>query len=838
MNNAKNGENMRFNTDTTLLDTALQKQVFKQIKDYNENIFRRDKDRIKFMHGGSSAALIMMKKKVKVEVAVERNGQKEIIDKTMEIPLSLIPTGLLRKRYGIYPLSGELDAGSFAFGKRKNGFNYNHISGMEPSEEGVGIVTGYAENFSEVFVNPTIIQQNIEQLIITMDSHRYIRNLKMLVMQVSNLMVLDPNSTQLADRYLSMLDAEYNVLKKEGCCEGEFDRLFTKYFSEIAARLKGKKYAYVSDPAFVDAITSQYPVIYCFSVKGKQMPSSDLRESLYEGELPLSTLKMVFTPHENVAKLNELLKNHGLNVEVKGYAPKPKQDKEKAMEGGVKALDEAKSTDEARQIIESLPAGSAVLLESLNNLAKSYLNSGDENKFNIMMWILKNCTFRDSWALVHTKASLFDDQNRKLLIDPSYLERCGHDSLIQYERLKRVHYLEALFECAAQPLRVGIKIKRIDPVFFDYDKDISSNNVKLLSEYVAGRERALSKLVYLLAVLMSDKDNRAIVTSATISALIDARISGVSQLINEIFTSLLANSTKGALRNLLEQMDLAKPYIGNTELFKQLLSQLTKHIDKNKPDIDYANKELLNALFSSSPAQDKAKVYSLMDKIDQYDRRISQEEFIKTKQVIMDAIDQWLIKARNNSLDFDSHFFYSFDNDKRRAPELCKEFAKINNHLTLTNRLAEFMVMGKVASDGPGEFSRFDVRNSLNNVLSKQFFPEAFLPADKNSKKDIFATVHTRNGASAFMGRTELAYTTEELAKILATVLFPSIKEQVSQVVPSKKGTRSITSESQVISRSTFFKPKDDQSGCKSGDGKKRESSPPSMRKGLGDEDS
>lgn len=135
--------------------------------------------------------------------------------------------------------------------------------------------------------------------------------------------------------------------------------------------------------------------------------------------------------------------------------------------------------------------------------------------------------------------------------------------------------------------------------------------------------------------------------------------------------------------------------------------------------------------------------------------------------------------------------------------ELYKEFIKVKDMPTLTKMLANFKASGKVASDGKGEYSRFDVRNSLNNYLARQFFPQAFLPAKEDFRKDVFSKEHTRSGLGSFLGRIEIRYTAEQLAENLS---FPFLRAEVSQAVTSRKPANATVQQPSVSSSSnTMF---------------------------------
>jgi len=82
---------------------------------------------ITFIHGSSSATLMTTGKLGRY---------------------ALRPTGILRKKYSCYPISGELGMGSRVV-NRKSGINYKNISGMLPNYEGVKCTLYYALGVSQ-----------------------------------------------------------------------------------------------------------------------------------------------------------------------------------------------------------------------------------------------------------------------------------------------------------------------------------------------------------------------------------------------------------------------------------------------------------------------------------------------------------------------------------------------------------------------------------------------------------------------------------------------------------------------------------------------------------------
>ena len=108
------------------------------------------------------------------------------------IPNALIPTGLLRKTYGVYPVSGELEIGAFSYGSRKCALNYHYLSGVKPTYQGLMEAYNSAKLSNRVPSEETI-HEAIDTTIRRMDSYLYLRSLKILLMHMTNLILLSKN---------------------------------------------------------------------------------------------------------------------------------------------------------------------------------------------------------------------------------------------------------------------------------------------------------------------------------------------------------------------------------------------------------------------------------------------------------------------------------------------------------------------------------------------------------------------------------------------------------------------------------------------------------------------
>lgn len=280
----------------------------------NFNKGKEIKDRIKFIHGGSSSVFAFVGKSVYVTDEMNQTTTKEI-------PFSLIPTGMLRKKYNIYPVSGELEIGTFNYGKRKAGINYHFLSGMDVSYQGVCETLTYAK-LSNRIVTVDRIHQHILSLIGHLSPDYFHRSLKMLHMAITNLMLIDVNGEQAGKKYIMLLIEKYQELLAQFPDRSEIKNYFNKYLPKLNDLISRKSLPFESDENFRQLILNQYPVIYCSTVTPRDFTDGLPDEKIFRGEINMETVKILFTPTEFVDSLRKTLDKLSLtSIQVIGYSP-------------------------------------------------------------------------------------------------------------------------------------------------------------------------------------------------------------------------------------------------------------------------------------------------------------------------------------------------------------------------------------------------------------------------------------------------------------------------------------------------------------------------------------
>lgn len=268
---------------------------------------------ITFVHGSSSAIFAYMGRRVTLP-----NGDEKVI------PYAIIPTGTLRIDFGVHPISGELNLGTFGLtGSRKSGINYAAISGY--SAEDADRTLRYAHVYSARKFNTEKIEQNIEMLISKIDQTNYTRSLKEIVMQATNLMLLNKNISNKEYYYIDILNDKLAKLQSEQP-DDHLTKRFAKYTSQLKSILAGTL-PFVPDERFIADIKNQFPIVICSSVIPEDFSSGQPGEKVFFGEINTQTISMIFTPHEHVLELKSILAQRGIeNIEVHGYDTKVKSE--------------------------------------------------------------------------------------------------------------------------------------------------------------------------------------------------------------------------------------------------------------------------------------------------------------------------------------------------------------------------------------------------------------------------------------------------------------------------------------------------------------------------------
>jgi hypothetical protein len=421
----------------------MSRDMFDKINKYNDG--KKPEEQIKFLHGGSSAALAFMGKEVLVpkrtKTKINRDENKderashfvetEVIQLQREtLDKKLYATGILRKKFGVYPIGGELGVGTFGAGSgvRREGVNYKNISGMDPTPDGVKETYKYARA-AKRFKSIEELHVRIKKIIIHMNYDSAIRSLKKLHMEVTNMMLMDPNGKEKKDFYINLILNERNNIiaaNKDNKNLSEYLKKFDKWFDRIKEILAGKNLPFRADDAFRKAILNQYPIIYCSTMTGMNFKNGVPHERLIPGrvkdkeieggEIDLQTVRMMFTDKEHVQELQNTLVGLGLSHIIVAEFP---------------LLAEEKAALQ-KDTIESV----------LTKLLNEYFNSGDKEKFDEATKILKTVYVPNKNNIALSDSTLYDILLPKVANDPDYIKNCkGAIDPEYFERLKKITYL-------------------------------------------------------------------------------------------------------------------------------------------------------------------------------------------------------------------------------------------------------------------------------------------------------------------------------------------------------------------------------------------------------------
>jgi hypothetical protein len=286
------------------------RNIHNQVAEYNET--HEEADRIKFIHGGSSAVLSFIGREISV------SDEKQVLTRRI-IPKALLPFGILRKRYGVYPFSGEMEIGAFNYGSRKAGINHKFLSGMDATFEGLETVYEYANN-SKRPCHAKLIHQSIISLIEHMSHHDFVRSLKMLLMQMTNIMLIADDGAYASTEYFDLLQHRREALRTIHPGDNTIDSYFDKYVPRLKNIMAGRNLPFKADDSFRNDMLRQYPVIFCSTVSPDDFSDGIPDEKIFRGELNLDTVKMLFTPSPFVEDLQVKLTKAGLSrIPVIGY---------------------------------------------------------------------------------------------------------------------------------------------------------------------------------------------------------------------------------------------------------------------------------------------------------------------------------------------------------------------------------------------------------------------------------------------------------------------------------------------------------------------------------------
>jgi hypothetical protein len=471
------------------------KQILSVINIYNQD--KEGGDQIKFIHGGSSARLAIVGK----DTAFINYKTKETIK--AHIPLAIFPDGILRKKYGIHPLSGERGPGTFGNGSRKIGINYTHVSGMPITEEGIEVVLTYAT------LKKSHIHHEILSCIYSIDPEHYILSLKKLVMYAANLSIVNPTSaSKNADNYMGLCKNEYLNLTKRAPTDPKIKIYFEKYLPRIENILKGKEIKFDTTLSFQEEIKNQYPIIFCSTAKSQDFSSGILGEIIHAGELPLNTVKIMVTLPEYVSTLKKKIKTLELKIDVFGYIPSIKYNEDTSLQ----KLNHVKSLSELMKIIPTVkhhPDFEEIVISKIILYLKEYmLQNKDEEYFQMACWLLKN-TKLDLGEKYIDCQNLYQNIKSKVMADSTYLSTqdryLNNNPEKQFKRLEKIVYFDALHYFASKD--------RLSVLNSPYDKSDIPNQLNILmDDEWHNHEKELAMLEKLFTVLnielVNSKDQR------------------------------------------------------------------------------------------------------------------------------------------------------------------------------------------------------------------------------------------------------------------------------------------------------------------------------------------
>jgi hypothetical protein len=482
---------------------------------------------IRFIHGGSSAAFAFFGQKVRVI-----NQDDQIEERT--IPRSLIPSGILRKYYGVYPFSGENDLGTYGLGgggSRRSGINYSSISGMRANQRGIDTALSYAERYAAPTLSIEDLDKQIKDLILKMTPGNYLRSLKKLLQLINNMMLIAPIEGNANVRvYKKLLLNEYSVLSKNKEIDlFSLERHFGKYLNRFMGLFDGRDLALKSTPELLRQLTEAFPIIYCSTKEGLDFDKGVVYEQVYKGELSLSHVAMVFTPKEHVAKLRNLLQEHNLtHIEVRGYdAAIHSEEQVVQQQAGQQIVPEIIAAAKATKTVENVrlfvttykdtPLFEELLYQIMNRAISDYIKTGSQDNRALALWITQNTTLLNQFSrynygdgiiearlLSHSAKFLAD----KTTVHPQYLDVLEEHHLIEYpqEQLARACYFNEHEEFQDSFYDKTVLLNSI----FNYSSPISEEtmaNVLLKREFLINDHIILKRIESSIRILSFDLKN-------------------------------------------------------------------------------------------------------------------------------------------------------------------------------------------------------------------------------------------------------------------------------------------------------------------------------------------
>lgn len=411
--------------------------ILNVISQYNS--FRNNELIIKFILGGTSADLAFVGK----TTIITRLKTSDIVT----IPHALIPCKKLRKKYGLHLFIMPIMA------YQKDLIYYNNLLGGTVSIDGITACYQYAIKKNIIKIED--IHRTIIAIILQMEPNTYIRNLKKLLTLMTNMMLMDPAAKQKAHHYLVLLESVRDNLKDKIDVHFYFD----KYIARIKNILGAEISPFPADDKFRTEVLNQYPILFC-SIADSKIHCDSTSERLYEDELSLKTVKLLFTPVQHVDRLRAKLQEIGFieQIAVYGYALPDEMDN--AEIEGQNANDEAAflnalTVDELQVITNKHPmiiSSKKIIEEKMINCLAAYLDGKATEHFFMADWLMKNAnsiTLTDMNKILSESAnfSLYEILQSRAYNYKNYLPIVANImSLDSLARLEDVLYLKALLE--------------------------------------------------------------------------------------------------------------------------------------------------------------------------------------------------------------------------------------------------------------------------------------------------------------------------------------------------------------------------------------------------------
>lgn len=468
-----------------------EQNLYDQIVQYNATV--SEKDKIKFIHGGTCQPFTFMDQTVKLSNS----------DAKTTVPSALIPTGQLRKNYNIYPIVGELAQGAFGHeGKRRGAINYDAISGVKASTKGLEIA-GYYANFGERIATKEHFFYRMRDLILKMDESNYVSYLKQIEMLAQNYALL--GGKDISAQMSKWLEAEkLNLLKSNNISSLEHEKInkyFNKYQQRILNKLNKEDLPFKTNDNFIKEVSLQYPVIFCCAVEGSNF--GDLpEEQIYKGPISLENIKLLFTHEKNIPDLQEKLKRLGYAEKIK-ILPLPQPDK--IMEythlpDSITSLKNTIPTIKNNNSRQELRLQKDAIKSLLDQYCENYFEKGDENALVLMEYILKNYPIpANTEPLFNKRINELAFFNIKIQKDQHYLIKLDALHLQEkFPRLKKAEYLLTL-------CKIKHKLPNVQ-TFFDYSQTSDKTNLNQMLASISSEQERYRTLQLLYLVMLQDKE--------------------------------------------------------------------------------------------------------------------------------------------------------------------------------------------------------------------------------------------------------------------------------------------------------------------------------------------